>query len=208
MTRLTFCLTILLSLIAAAPTVAKEVVAAKVCGASDCRKVEDEKALLALHEGGTPTNGPAKASGFYRAKLIVKAGEEERFAFTIHLVPSAGLIRGEDGSWMPVSDQAVAEFRRMTRGLEAISAGRFGALKSPALPEARVDEVFEPAQQPAAAASDDASPWPWIAGGLAALIVLGLALYARTRDHLGLHHHSNHARAAGAQGGGARPPGV
>jgi hypothetical protein len=180
MTRLTLCLTVVLSLILAAEATAKEVVAAKVCGASDCREVRDEKSLMAMAEGGPPTD-PPKASGFYRAELTVKGDQDETVTFGIHLVPTAGVIRGEDGTWMPVSDQAAAEFRRITRGLEAIPAARFGALKSPPLPEARVDEVVEPPQQPVAAASGDAPVWPWIAGGLAVLIILGLALTWRGR---------------------------
>jgi hypothetical protein len=180
MTRLTLCLTMLLSLILAAQATAKEVVAAKVCGASDCREVRDERALMAMTEGGPPTD-PPKASGFYRADLTVKVDQGETDTFRTHLVPAAGMIRGEDGTWMPVSDQAAAEFRRITRGLEAIPAARFGALKSPPLPEARVDEVVEASPQPAAAASGDAPVWPWIAGGVAALIIVGLALTWRGR---------------------------
>ena len=96
MTRLTLCLTIVLTLVLAAPVAAKEVVAAKVCGASGCREVEDKKSLLALHEGGSPTDPPGNASAFYRAEMEVRGEGRESFTFEIALVPRARLIRAND----------------------------------------------------------------------------------------------------------------
>jgi hypothetical protein len=211
MTRLTLCLTLVLSSILTAQAMAKEVVSAKVCGASHCREVKDERSLMALHEGGSPTDPPKGASAFYRAELTVKGDGDDRFTFDVVLVPRAGLLRGtnDDGTftWMPVSDAAVAQFRRMTRGLEPIAAGKLDGLGAPKLPQARVDEVVVVGNDEAAAGGG-APVWPWIAGGVAVLILLGLGLYARTRDHLGLHDESNHPRLAGPQGGGAGPGGV
>jgi hypothetical protein len=185
MTRSTLCVTLVLSLILAAEATAKEVVAAKVCGASDCREVRDEKSLLALHEGGPPADPPDKASAFYRAELTVKGDGNDRFTFELVLVPNAGMVRGDndDGSfaWMPVSDTAVAQFRRMTRGLKPIAARKLNGLGPVELPEARVDEVVVIAEDSSTGASGEALVWPWIAGGLAALIVLGLALTWRGR---------------------------
>ena len=174
------CLTMVLSLILAAEAAAKGVLAAKVCGASQCRQVEDEKSLLALHEGGSPTDPPAKPSSFYRAELTVRGDDDERFTFEIVLVPGAGLVRGtnDDGSfnWMPVSDGAAAQFRRMTRGLEPIAAKELDGLRPAELPQARVDEVVVVAENTGTSASDEAPVWPWIAAGLAALFIVGLAL--------------------------------
>ncbi len=187
MTRSTLCLTLtlVLSLILAAEATAKEVVAAKVCGASDCREVRDEKSLLALHEGGPPADPPDKASAFYRAELTVKGDGHDRFTFQLVLVPNAGMVRGDndDGSfaWMPVSDTAAAQFRRMTRGLKPIAASKLDGLGPVELPAARVDEVVVIAEDSSTGASGEAPVWPWIAGGLAALIVLGLALTWRGR---------------------------
>jgi hypothetical protein len=180
MTRATLCLTMALSLILATEAMAKEIVAAKVCGASDCREVRDERSLLALHEGGPPTDPPEKASPFYRAELTVKGDGNDRFTFRLVLVPGAGMIRGanDDGSfaWMPVSDTAVGQFRRMTRGLAPIAAKKLDGLGPAKLPEARVDEVVVIPQDSSTGASAEAPVWPWIAGGLAAVIILGLAL--------------------------------
>jgi hypothetical protein len=185
MTRFTLCLTLVLSLILAAEATAKEVVAATVCGASDCRDVKDDKALLALQEGGPPTDPPDKASAFYRTELTVKGDGDDRFNFELVLVPDAGMVRGEsdDGSfaWMPVSDTAVAQFRRMTRGLKPIAAGKLDGLGPVKLPEARVDEVVVINEDGSTGASGEVPVWPWIAGGLVALIILGLLLTWRGR---------------------------
>ena len=209
MTRLTLCLTLVLSLILTAQATAKEVVSAKVCGASHCREVKDDRSLMALSEGGPPTDPPEKGLAFYRAELTVKVEADDSFTFDVVLVPRAGLLRGtnDDGTytWMPVSDAAVARFRRMTRGLEPIAAGKLDGLGAPKLPQARVDEVVVIGDEET---TGGAPVWPWIGGGVAVLILLGLGLYARTRDHLGLHDDSNHPRLAGPQGGGAGPGGV
>ena len=205
MTRLTVCLTLVLSSIMTAQAMAKEVVSAKVCGASHCREIKDERSLMALAEGGPPTDPPKGASAFYRAELTVKGDGDDRFTFDVVLVPRAGLLRGtnDDGTftWMPVSDAAVAQFRRMTRGLEPIAARKLDGLGAPKLPQARVDEVVMVGDDEAAGGGGPV--WPWIAGGLGALILLGLGLYARSRDHLGLHDDGNYPRLTGPQGGGA-----
>jgi hypothetical protein len=208
MTRLTLCLTLVLSLILAAQAMAKEVVSAKVCGASHCREVKDERSLMALSVGGLPTDPPKEGMAFYRAELTVKVEGDDSFTFDVVLVPRAGLLRGtnDDGTstWMPVSDAAVAHFRRMTRGLEPIAAGKLDGLGAPKLPQARVDEVVLIGDE----TTGGAPVWPWIAGSVVGLILLGLGLYARTRDHLGLHDDRNHPRLAGPQGGGGGPRGV
>jgi hypothetical protein len=185
MTRPMLCLTLVLSLILAADATAKEVIAAKICGASDCREVRDERSLLALHEGGPPTDPPEKASAFYRAELTVKGDGNDRFDFEVVLVPRLGLVRGDNGdgtfAWMPVSDRAIVQFRRMTRGLEPIAATKLDGLGPVKLPEARVDEVVVIDDDGSTGASGQGPVWPWIAGGLAALIVIGLALIWRWR---------------------------
>jgi len=209
MTRLTLCLTLALSSILTAQAMAKEVVSAKVCGASHCREVKDDRSLMALAEGGPPTDPPKTGLAFYRAELTMTGDGDDRFTFDVVLVPRAGLLRGtnDDGTftWMPVSDAAVAQFRRVTRGLEPIAAGKLDGLGAPKLPQARVDEVVVVGDREAAGGG--APVWPWIAGGLGVLM-LGLGLYARSRDHLGLHNDGNHPRLAGPQGGGVGSRGV
>jgi hypothetical protein len=172
MKRLALCLSLVLSLVFAGEAAAKKVVSAKVCGASDCRTVKDREALLALQEGGGPTD-PPDAGAFFRAELTV-LGDGERFTFPVAIVPEAGLIRGgteaEGYVWMPVSDKAMVELRDVTRGLEPFPPAKLQGIDPP---EARVDEVVLP---PAAdtAPSDGAPVWPWIVAAVAALGVVGL----------------------------------
>ena len=198
MTRLTLLLTLACSLTLAVPAAAKEVVGAKVCGASDCRQVDDDRALEALSQGGPSTGGPGRARAFYRVEVIVAGEGEERFRFGLHVVPAGGLMRGEDGNWMAMSPQALASFRAATAGLAPKRAARFAAL---AAPPARVDEVVLPTAAPAAADSGGGVPiWPFLAGALVLLAALGLWLRPRRlfrRDHLGLHDESHHTRPAG-----------
>jgi hypothetical protein len=154
---------------------AKEVVAAKVCGASECRQVEDERPLAAFSEGGPAAPGPERAAGFYRAELTVAGEGGDRFRFELAVVPTAGMIRSEDGTWMPVSRTAAAQLRRVTRGLEPVPAGELGSLAGPEPVEARVDEVVVPEPEP----SPSSPWWPWVLGG--ATVVAGLALLALRR---------------------------
>lgn len=184
MKRLTLCLALLLPSALAGTAAAKEVVAAKVCGASDCRNVEDREALLALQEGGAPTDPPA-AAPHYRVRLTVRA-DRERITFPLVIVPDAGLMRGgtaaEGYTWMPVSPQAVREHRRMTRGLEPLPAAKLDGLDV-RLPEARVDQVvlLAPEREP----EGGAPFWPWLVFGLPALGLLALAAVRFRRPRSG-----------------------
>jgi hypothetical protein len=179
MKRLALCLCLVMPLVLAGEAAAKKVVSAKVCGASDCRTVKDHEALLALSEGGTPTDPPG-AVAFYRVQLT-GVGDGERFSFPIVIAPDAGLMRGgteaEGYTWMPVSDRAVREFREITRGLEPVPPTKLAGLDPP---EARVDEVvLPPATDPAPA--DGAPVWPWVLGAVAALGLVVLLLRWRRR---------------------------
>ena len=176
MKRLTLCLALVMPLALAGAAEAKKLVSAKVCGASDCRTVDDRNSLTALAEGGPPTNPPPDATGFYQVDLTGR-GDGERFTFTVVIVPEAGLMRGgteADGyTWMPVSTDAVGEFRRMTRGLEPFPAAKLAGLDARP-PEARVDEVVLPPAEPDSGGGG-APVWPWIVFGIPALALLGLA---------------------------------
>ena len=170
----------LLVLAVAGPASAKEVVRAKVCGATDCREVTDRDQLLALAEGGPPTDPPEKASGWYRAELTVR-GDGEKFTFRVAIVPAAELLRGEndDGTynWLPVSDAAASAYRDMTRGLEPIAAAKLRGLDVPDLPQARVSEVFV-ADRPE---EGGGSALPWLAGGIGAIALMVTALVLARR---------------------------
>jgi len=162
-----------MSLAPAGAAFAKEPVKAKVCGASDCRETKDRGALMALTEGGPPTTPPSHGAAWYRVTITIALGPDQRDRFPLAIVPSKGLMRGGDAtegySWMPVSEAAAREYRRITRGLEPRGAS---ALEGIGPPQARVDEVVLPPREEPRADGGGASPLPWIAGGL---VLLGLA---------------------------------
>jgi hypothetical protein len=175
MKRLTLCLALVLPLMLAGAAEAKKVVSAKVCGASDCKTVKDRDALVALTEGGGPTEPPS-ASPFYRVELTVR-GDGELFRFPVVIVPDAGVMRGgnevEGYTWMPVSAKAVGEYRRMTRGLDPLPAAKLAGLDVRP-PEARIDEVVLPPSEPESGGGG-APAWPWIVFGLAGLGLVAIA---------------------------------
>jgi hypothetical protein len=173
MKRLTACLALVVPLVLAGGAAAKELESAKVCGASECRTVTDRAALIALMEGGTPTDPPAPHA-FYRAELRVR-GDGEIATYPVVILPDAGLMRGgsaADGySWMPVPAKSARLYRRITRGLEPLPAAKLRGLR-PWKP--RVDEVVLPPAEPDPTTSSLA--WPWIVSALAAAAVLVVAV--------------------------------
>jgi hypothetical protein len=173
MRRLALCLVLTMALAPVGAAFAKEPVKAKVCGASDCRETKDRGALMALTEGGPPTTPPSQGAAWYRVTMTIEIDRGRHDTFPMAIVPSKGLMRGGDATegytWMPVSEAAAREYRRITRGLEPRAAS---ALEGIGAPEARVDEVVLPPREEPQADGGGASPLPWIAGGL---VLLGLA---------------------------------
>src|SRR5215217_8387620 len=112
MRRLAISLVLAFSL-APAAAVAKEPVSANVCGASDCRTVKDRAALMALTEGGGPTDPPKSGAGWYEVVMTIEVDRGRHETFPLAIVPSEGLMRGGDAeagySWMPVSSAAARE---------------------------------------------------------------------------------------------------
>jgi hypothetical protein len=164
-------------LIPAAVAEGKEVAAAKVCGATSCREVEDPERLGALPLGGTPTDPPAAAAEWYRMEVVMGADRvRERFASAV--VPSANRMRGDGGFWLRPGSADLKAFRELVRGLEPKPAATFGDIEPPV--RARVDEVVEPPAEPAVS---DGLAWQWIAaaaaGALAGLAVMALRLRRR-----------------------------
>ena len=168
-----------LMLLPAATAAAKEPVAAKICGSSDCTTVKDRDTLMALFEGGGPGTPPNRGVPWYSMRIAIDTGQERPDRFDQVVVPSRGLVRAEDPeggfTWFSMSRRAADETRRLTRGIEAFPASK---LKGTGPLEAKVDGVvLPPKPEPAAAAAGGgSSPLPWIAGGLVLLGLLTLAL--------------------------------
>ena len=161
---------------------ATEISSAKVCGAGECREVSDPEAASALAVGPRPrgTDAPERGLPWYKSTLTIRA-EDGSEVFTdrvsVTVVPSAGLMRWEDGfTWVTLPSESEEAYAKLTAGLTPRPARTL-------LPVARVDEVVEP---PSAAtpepASDGSNGWiVAVGGGLIALLVLGVILTIRRR---------------------------
>jgi hypothetical protein len=169
------CMVLALSLVPAGAAAAKEPVSAKVCSPSDCVTVRDRDALMALSEGGPPTDPPERGAPWYSVLMTIQIGDDQFDHFRLAIVPSLGLLRGGDASegyvFMPATNRAAREFRSVTRGLAPFSAA---TLKGVGAPKVRVDEVVLPAAEPHQ--DGGSSPLPWIAGGVVLLGLAGLAI--------------------------------
>jgi hypothetical protein len=183
MRRLTICIVLTLSLVPAGAALAKEPVAAKVCGPSDCHTTKDRDALEALVGGGPPTDPPKRDGGWYSLLVTIQTGPDQFDRFTMAIVPSEGLLRAgnaTDGyAWMSATAAGEREYRRITRGLTPFAPG---ALKGVGAPEARVDEVVLPPKE-ARPDGGGSSPLPWIAGGVALLLAAAGLLIRRRGLH-------------------------
>jgi hypothetical protein len=179
MRKLTLPIMLGLMLLPAATAAAKEPVAAKICGPSDCTTVKDRQTLMALIEGGGPRTPPSRGVPWYSMRIAIDTGQERPDHFDQVVVPSRGLVRAEDPeggfTWFSMSRRAADVAGRLTHGIEAFPASK---LKGTGPVEAKVDEVVLPPKPEPAAAADGggSSPLPWIAGGLVLLGLLALVL--------------------------------
>jgi hypothetical protein len=175
---------------------ATELSSAKVCGASECREVSDPEAATALavvrtrRQGGRRvvdfprgTDAPERGLPWYKSTLTIRAedGGEDRVSVTV--VPSAGLMRAEDGlTWVTLPSESEEAYAKLTAGLTPRPARTLlgGGLYAK-LPVARVDEVFDPASA-ATPASDGSNVWiVALVGGVLAALMAGLLLWIRHR---------------------------
>ena len=160
---------------------ATKISSAKVCGAGECREVSDPEAATALAVGPRPrgTDAPERGLPWYKSTLTIRAGDGGG-VFTdrvsVIVVPSAGLMRWEDGfTWVALPSEGKAAYAKLTAGLTPRPArtlpGTF----------ARVVDVVEP---PSAAtpASDGSHVWiVALGGGVLAALLAGLLLTIRHR---------------------------
>lgn len=176
----------------AAPAVApaKEISKVSVCGTAGTCTTYDEsdfKSLMFLAQDAGPTDPPAAAAPWYRVRFTVDMREEgggyERW--TVAYVPSADSLRVRDEvsgfAWVALNPRTAAVFERAARNLPAFPKRRLRGLHVKPY-EARVDEVFSPAQATATSDRIDSgtTPWGWIAGGASAAVLVLLVPVART----------------------------
>jgi hypothetical protein len=165
---------------------AKEISSAKVCGAGECREVSDPEAATALAVGTRPRGADAPARGlpWYKSTLTIRAEDGGGVRVTVIVVPSAGLMRWEDGfTWVTLPSESQEAYAKLTAGLTPRPARTFPGVGEDAKPVARVDEVVEPpsAATPALA-SDGSNVWiVALGGGVLAALMAGLLLRIRHR---------------------------
>ena len=160
--------------------VATEISSAKVCGASECREVSDPEATTALAVGPRPrgTDAPMRELPWYKSTLTIRAEDRDE-VFTdrvsVTVVPSAGLMRAEDGfTWVTLPSESKEAYTKLTAGLTPRPARTL-------FPAARVDQVFDPASA-ATPASDGSNVWiVALGGGVLAALMAGLMLWMRHR---------------------------
>src|SRR5688500_14650568 len=172
---------------------ATEIRSAKVCGAGECREVSDPEAATALAVGPRPrgTDAPERGLPWYKSTLTIRA-EDGGEVFTdrvyVTVVPSAGLMRWEDGvTWVILPSESEEAYAKLTAGLTPRPARTLPSVGEDAnLPVARVDEVVEPpsAATPAPA-SDGSNVWiVALGGGVLVALMAGLLLRIRHRRAL------------------------
>ena len=166
---------------------ATEISSAKVCGASECREVSDPVAATALAVGprprprGTDTDRPARGLPWYKSTLTIPAEERGEVPVSVTVVPSAGLMRVNDGVWVTLPSESKEAYTKLTAGLTPRPARTLPSVGEDALPVARVDEVVE-APSAATPASDGSNVWiVALGGGVLAALMAGLLLRIRHR---------------------------
>jgi hypothetical protein len=165
---------------------AKGIPALAVCGTDGCHSVDRAAVRAGLEVDTQLVGAPRRAEPFFtiRAQVREPNGAVERWS--MDWLPRAGVLRApadfEGHAWSrpaPVLDRAL---RRAARGLTPKAPAALGSLREPR-PEARVVEVFAPADD--AGGDDGDGRGPGAAVGAIALVALlagaGGAAVARAR---------------------------
>ena len=166
---------------------AQEISSAKVCGAGECREVSDPEAATALAVGPRPrgTDAPERGLPWYKSTLTIPAEDGGEVRVSVIVVPSAGLMRWEDGfTWVTLPSESKEAYAKLTAGLTPRPARTLpGPGEDAKLPAARVDEVVEfPSAATPASASDGSNVWiVALGGGVLAALMAGLLLRIRHR---------------------------
>ena len=122
---------------------ATEISSAKVCGAGECREVSDPEAATALGRPRPAVHGasaaalveqPAYGSPRARAALVQEHAHDPRRGArrgvrrprSVIVVPSAGLMRVEDGfTWVTLPSESEEAYAKLTAGLTPRPARTF-----------------------------------------------------------------------------------
>ena len=166
---------------------ATEISSAKVCGAAECREVSDPEAATALAVGPRPrgTDAPERGLPWYKSTLTIRAEHGAKVRHSVIVVPSAGLMRWEDGVtiWVTLPSESKEAYAKLTAGLTPRPARTLLSGEDANLPVARVDEVVEaPSAATPAPASDGSNVWiVALGGGVLAALMAGLLLRIRHR---------------------------
>src|SRR4029450_13508316 len=132
---------------------ATEISSAKVCGGAECREVSDPKAATALAVGPRPrgTDAPERGLPWYKSTLTIPAEDGGEVRVSVVVVPSAGLMRWEDGVLLvTLPSESKEAYAKLTAGLTPRPARTLLRVGDGV---ARVDEVYCPA--------GPAPPWGW-----------------------------------------------
>ena len=147
---------------------ATELSSAKVCGASECREVSDPEAASALAVGRRFrfTDAPVRGLPWYTSTYTFRAkerGEVFTGRVSVTVVPSAGLMRWEDGSWVPLPSESKKAYAKLTAGLTPRPARTllegWGATASPASTRSIAPPARPPRRRRATARTFGSSRW-------------------------------------------------
>jgi hypothetical protein len=156
MRRLVLVAVLLVPLATASAAQGKEVVSVTACGSDGCSTSKDAGLLGAMTDVGPPTDAPARPAGFYRLDVAVGDGQEIAGHDRLSWVPSAGVLLTRDGTWLAVRPEVGSGLDGLTRGLDALPAGRLDGFA------ARPADAEPPGPQPARASSSawgDSAIW-------------------------------------------------
>ena len=164
---------------------AKEILGAKVCGEDGCVRVGSVAGGDAALYGGPPASAPKERAPFFRIRF--KIGEDSKsFGYIRTLyVPSAQLVRGDDGSWMNVPTETLTALNRLTRGVQPYPAAKLSDIFRPYRSDAAAATPAPP--RPASSDGDGGGGPPAVLwAGLAALALAALGAFAWRRREF--HH--------------------
>jgi hypothetical protein len=151
---------------------AKGISAVEICGASACREVPERSLGAFPASGGPQVPPPIRRSAWYSATVTFRA-DHAYDSFRLTVVPSQGLMRGEDGSWMQLSFRSVKQIRRAAKGLPPFPASTLSGVSSQPASASGSMDLPDPVQPSSSDPDGGGTPWPWIAAASLALIILG-----------------------------------